>query len=365
MIKRVDALEVNFVDSAARREFKMSSTRGMGESRIYVGSDENLCDAFFDLNNIEYFFSKKEDLIQYLKDAKDEFMNPSQDYRANITDMYDDLKQEVRSINGTLKYSFRKTWDNQNRYFLVLIDNDSRKMYDFVKDICLPRITKYSFIKFVDDTTGKYYIYLKPQFFNNIDIDSDPFAVQQNENAEQINITVRRTRQAEYRKKLLIEMPACPFTHVSDDRLLVACHIKPFKDCDTDDERYDFHNGITMTPTYHVLFDQGLISFENNGKLLVSPFLNNRTQELLNIKQGDEKRLQSNSAQYLKYHRENVFCQLPSNFIIEDSNDGIGYNVRYEENDYSYNFNQAPTFAIADSADIENTYGKDGNNKDK
>lgn len=364
MIKRVDALEVNFVDSAARREFKMSSTRGMGESRIYVGSDESLCDEFFDLENVEYFFSKKEDLISYLRDAKDEFLNPTQDYRENISEMYDELKLGTRSINEALTYRFRKTWDNQNRYFLVLLDSESRNKYDYIRNICLPRITKYSFIKFVDDTTGKYYIYLKPQFFNNIDIDNDPFAVVQDENTSQTNVVVRRTRQAQYRKKLLEEMPACPFTHVSDDRLLVACHIKPFKDCDNDDERYDFHNGITMTPTYHVLFDQGLISFEDNGKLLVSPFLNNRTQELLNIRTGDEKRLQSRSSEYLEYHRQHVFCRLPSNFIIEDSADGVGYTVRYD-NETSYNFNQFPSFAIADSSNVEEIYNADSDNEDE
>ena len=33
-----------------------------------------------------------------------------------------------------------------------------------------------------------------------------------------------------------------------------------------------------MTPTYHTLFDLGFISFEDDGKLLVSPFLSNITK---------------------------------------------------------------------------------------
>ena len=39
-LKRIDAFDINFVDSACRREFKLDSSTGMGESRIYIGHDE-------------------------------------------------------------------------------------------------------------------------------------------------------------------------------------------------------------------------------------------------------------------------------------------------------------------------------------
>ena len=48
-----------------------------------------------------------------------------------------------------------------------------------------------------------------------------------------------------------------------------------------DEERYDHKNGITMTPTYHSLFDLGFISFSDNGELLVSPFLSNLNKNKL------------------------------------------------------------------------------------
>ena len=126
-----------------------------------------------------------------------------------------------------------------------------------------------------------------------------------------------RKRQAEYRQKLLEQMPFCPFTNVTDDRILVACHIKPFKNCETDDERYDCKNGITMTPTYHALFDIGFISFTDDGRLLVSPFLSNINKTKLNLKENTVYRLQTGSARYLKYHRENIFCRI-SNIILDE-----------------------------------------------
>jgi len=114
-------------------------------------------------------------------------------------------------------------------------------------------------------------------------------------------------------------MPFCPFTKVTDDRILVACHIKPFSVCENDDERYDSKNGIIMTPTYHTLFDLGFISFENDGSLLVSPFLSNITKQRLNLRDGEKHRLQSGSDKYLQYHRDNIFCKMPS--IILEEND--------------------------------------------
>ena len=97
---------------------------------------------------------------------------------------------------------------------------------------------------------------------------------------------------------------------LADDRLLVACHIKPYSECD-EEEKYDSKNGIIMTPTYHTLFDLGFISFENDGTLLISPFISNITKKRLNLKDGMPIRLQTGSDKYLEYHRENIFNKLP------------------------------------------------------
>ena len=66
-----------------------------------------------------------------------------------------------------------------------------------------------------------------------------------------------------------------------------------------------------MTPTYHTLFDLGFISFENDGTLLISPFLSNLTKKRLNLKDGERIRLQTGSDRYLEYHRNNIFCKMP------------------------------------------------------
>lgn len=321
MLKRIDAYEINFVDSAARKEFKLDSSTGMGESRIYIGHDEEKYDEFFEFDNIEYFITEKKDLVKYMKDAYNEYMFPSQPYRENITEMYDKLLLETKSIpTNTLKYSFRKTYDNQNRYYLVLkSEGNNRKNYKYIRDIVLPRITRYCFIKFIDDETKKKYIYMRPILFNSIKTKEEIEGIIDENNAKRdiTNQTAKRLKQNVYRAALLDNMPFCPFTMVADDRLLVACHIKPFIKCNNDEERYDPKNGITMTPTYHTLFDLGFISFEDDGTLLVSPFLSNKTKNRLNLKDGEKIRLQTGSEKYLRYHRENIYCKMP-NIILEE-----------------------------------------------
>ena len=325
-LERIDAFDINFVDSAARREFKLNSSTGMGESRIYIGNDEAKYDEFFEFDNVEYFVTEKKDLLKYIDDAYQEYMFPSQDYRSDVTSMYNELKKETENIQEELlKYKFRKTFDSQNRYYLVLVDGgDNRKNYNYIRNIALPRVTKYCFIKFKDKNTNKMYIYMRPILFNDLKVkeEIDEILIETNSENSAEKKQIRRLKQGKYRQDLLENMPFCPFTHVADDRILVACHIKPFSSCNNDEERYDCKNGITMTPTYHTLFDLGFISFEDDGKLLVSPFLSNITKQRLNLKDGQNIRLQTGSAKYLEYHRNNIFCKMPSldlnNIDIED-----------------------------------------------
>ncbi|MEZ5459241.1 MAG: HNH endonuclease signature motif containing protein [Steroidobacteraceae bacterium] len=51
---------------------------------------------------------------------------------------------------------------------------------------------------------------------------------------------------------------------------LIASHAKPWRDS-SNDERLDGENGLLLTPTVDHLFDRGFISFEGNGRVIVSP----------------------------------------------------------------------------------------------
>jgi hypothetical protein len=60
---------------------------------------------------------------------------------------------------------------------------------------------------------------------------------------------------------------------VTNPWLLIASHIKPWRSCETATERLDGANGLMLTPDVDRLFDRGMISFSDDGAVLVSPAL--------------------------------------------------------------------------------------------
>lgn len=309
-VTRIDAFDMNFEECAVARKYKLF-TSGMGEKRIYVGHDEALLDEFFDLENIESFILLKKDLQKYLVESKDEFENPVQDYAQDISQYYEENVIKTNAIvDDIINIHFTKKYDSQHRYYLNFKDRDSSANWDYLRNIALPRVTKLNFVKVKDIKTNKLYIYIKPSFYideKEVDEKADIVDLLAGNKDAVIN---RRKGQVQWRQNLLDIMPACIITKVTEDRILEACHIKPHN-ISTDKEMYDVHNGLIMTPTYHKLFDLGFISFNDNGTILVSPFLSNMNKQRLNIDDGKQYRIPKECATYLAYHRANIYNQIP------------------------------------------------------
>ena len=58
----------------------------------------------------------------------------------------------------------------------------------------------------------------------------------------------------------------CPLTGISDQALLRASHIVPWKDCANDAERLDVHNGLLLSALWDAAFDRGLVTFDDDGE---------------------------------------------------------------------------------------------------
>ncbi len=125
--------------------------------------------------------------------------------------------------------------------------------------------------------------------------------------------TPSREGSQKYRKKVIEHMPQCPFTKISDERLLIASHIKPYNVCineNNSDEAIHYLNGLALSPTYDKLFDQGYITFTNKGELICGTQLTPYTWERLNINPNAKNVLRiypEDREKYLKYHRNYVF----------------------------------------------------------
>ena len=124
-----------------------------------------------------------------------------------------------------------------------------------------------------------------------------------------------------YRKEVIEHMPQCPFSKISDERLLIASHIKPYSICikeNKENEALDYLNGLSLTPTYDKLFDQGYITFTNEGELICGTQLSSYTWEKLSINPTAKNKMRiypENRELYLEYHRNFVFQDDINNLI--------------------------------------------------
>jgi len=95
---------------------------------------------------------------------------------------------------------------------------------------------------------------------------------------------------------------------VSDERILIASHIKPWAYSD-ENEKVDPYNGFMFTPTFDYLFDRGFLSFTDDKRTILSPFLSRMTYSKLRI--SDNKIIErlpiEGREKYLEYHRKNIF----------------------------------------------------------
>ena len=71
-----------------------------------------------------------------------------------------------------------------------------------------------------------------------------------------------------------------------------------------DEERLDIHNGILLSPNVDSLFDKHLISFEDDGKMLVSEKIDDTILSSLGIKPNTIISFNEESKKYLSRHRE-------------------------------------------------------------
>jgi hypothetical protein len=114
-----------------------------------------------------------------------------------------------------------------------------------------------------------------------------------------------RLGQGYFRKECLKLYPACPLTNITFEPLLRASHIKPWSACQTGAERLDPFNGLILAAHVDVLFDQGWLSFANDGKVLLSDYID---QSLIKKLQLPEKikPFHIKSVEYLKWHRDKI-----------------------------------------------------------
>ena len=124
---------------------------------------------------------------------------------------------------------------------------------------------------------------------------------------ERKSIILSRIGQGVFRSGLIGYWKSCAITGCNSLDLLRASHIKPWRDSDNA-ERLDIYNGLLLVPNLDNAFDRGYISFDNEGKIIISDKLSNNDRNKLGIHSRMKlRKIEKNHLKYLDYHRREVF----------------------------------------------------------
>ncbi|PIF61058.1 HNH endonuclease [Flavobacterium sp. 11] len=341
-------------DSFIHRSNKLAQFAGNGESKKHVGTYKGKLGQrisnFFDYSTwgLEHFdavkkrktiqsarssgaviqdntcFFSKANLLKYLDDAKAEYYTQEQIYHNDISAFYNERYQEVQNLETEhIPFSIYDASDNlsqkQQRGYIRSDD----KIWKLWRELILPKISYLSILKLFPVTPTEqnnksifyFRILLDYQFRTFV----HPSALQLIDEIQADTVEIEeikksyRVGQEKYRRAVIEYMPQCPFSKITDERLLIASHIKPYSICikeKREDHALDYLNGLALSPTYDRLFDQGYITFSDNGELICGTQLSSYTWEKLNINPTAKNKMRifpENRESYLDYHRKHVF----------------------------------------------------------
>lgn len=192
------------------------------------------------------------------------------------------------------------TWEHYQEYLYILRDVQNRLNQQLGSTVDLLDAHSFVWSMWVLDEVN---ISELPQQFYTLE--KDLGAIQGDTYEAVIKVHVN---QSVFRERLLNRYHKCCLCGVCNPTLLVASHIKPWADSNPL-EKLDVDNGFLFCPNHDRLFDKGLISFEDSGKVIISRELSFYDRLFTNIADDMKIHLTEGNQAYLSYHREHVFKQ--------------------------------------------------------
>jgi len=311
--KTIDFVKVRIADSFVKYN---KVGRGSGEARLYVGGASiKDWDAFFENYNAPCFFSKQE-LLHYLTSAQFEYENPSQAYRNDIAASWQQYYQTVNDLPAYINFTIFRNNDgnNQNntsRFYIKSVAD----IYEFFRCIALPGISSLLIQKIVFDDEIRFWfrLYIDDVGYEieRILADENALQIQQDEQilaTEKESIIKARIGQGLYRSRIIKKYGKCVITGITDERVLIAGHIKPWV-YSSNEERLSQENGVLLSPTFDALFDKGFISFRNTGMVMLSPHFSDNNFKRVGLSNTDKFKIWATKEmkQHLEFHRDVIF----------------------------------------------------------
>lgn len=293
---------------------------GHGEAKFYIAPKNEMYDFYGGVGFTAKCFMLKTDLIAYMKAIENEYKNPSQNYKDR--EEFPKLWKERMSLVNDLEDIIYFDIHSQDKIGGTRGYVNSKDLgYSIIRQLALPLVSYVYAEQLSHNGTIVYYWKLLVDFDAIWEKQNGPLvfsygkgkqkqkSLNKIETKQTLQIREARDGQGKYRELLLQQCHFCPITKVSDERLLIASHIKPWA-ASNDKEKVDPYNGYLLTPLYDKLFDRGFITFTFDRHMIISEAISNYNWKLLNIKNDtfiqelpiDDKRIE-----YLKFHHDNVY----------------------------------------------------------
>lgn len=157
----------------------------------------------------------------------------------------------------------------------------------------------------ITQITGLYFL-TNEETTDQLEEESEKYNVPDSTTKKELVTT--RIGQGEFRRRVLKRWKyQCAVNGSSIKEVLIASHIVPWREA-TNEERLDVNNAILLSPTYDALFDRNLISFDDDGKIILSKSISEEEFRNLGITGNEEiKNLDSGNKKYLKRHRDKLY----------------------------------------------------------
>ena len=123
------------------------------------------------------------------------------------------------------------------------------------------------------------------------------------------SLVMQRRGQEKLRAELMAYWGGeCAVSGVSTETFLVASHIKPWAACDDSREKLDSFNALLLNVALDRAFDQGYITFDDDGKIVLSARWSEDEAKLMGIDTSMRlRKIEQKHRYYLAYHRKEVF----------------------------------------------------------
>lgn len=301
---------------------------GNGEAKLYVAGKDEMAEFFHDAGpEGMHCILLKSDLISYLETVRQEYVVNFAAYSGGdqMPKLWEERMEALQGLPEVISFRLHVQSQITGPRGYVKSSDDA---YELIRQLSLPNITYLSVMRLADRAGGAptYYFRLFVDFdaLKNRGLTPLVYRYGKKKEAEAaasqaaatppepaVGPKNKRGRdgQAVYRQKLLDEQVCCPITGCTEERLLIASHIKPWAACN-EREKYDPMNGFLLSPLYDRLFDQGFITFTEERIMLVSDWLSSVNRKRLGLKDGtfcQRLPVLPERLKYMTYHQQNVF----------------------------------------------------------